>query len=193
MLASTLFNLYTNDLPVTHSRKFVYADDICCCVQVRTFEQLKEKLNYDMVKMSEYCKKWRLIPSSTKSVTCVFHLHNASIKKELCVKLDNVLLKHEFNPVYLGVELDRSLCFKEHIKKTSAKVKTRNNLLQNLAGTSWGADASVLRTSALALCYSAAEYSAPEWCRSANTDLIDTQLNSTMRIVSGTIRSTPTP
>ncbi|KAJ8339383.1 hypothetical protein SKAU_G00361690 [Synaphobranchus kaupii] len=29
VLAPTLFNLYTNDLPHTKSRKFIYADDIC--------------------------------------------------------------------------------------------------------------------------------------------------------------------
>jgi len=29
VLAPTLFNLYTNDLPVTGCRKFIYADDIC--------------------------------------------------------------------------------------------------------------------------------------------------------------------
>jgi hypothetical protein len=30
VLAPVLFNLYTNDLPLTQSRKFIYADDICC-------------------------------------------------------------------------------------------------------------------------------------------------------------------
>ena len=29
VLAPILFNLYSNDLPVTHGRKFIYADDIC--------------------------------------------------------------------------------------------------------------------------------------------------------------------
>ena len=31
----TLFNLYTNDLPVTGSRKFIYADDICLTKQAQ--------------------------------------------------------------------------------------------------------------------------------------------------------------
>ena len=30
VLAPVLFNLYSNDLPVTRGRKFIYADDICC-------------------------------------------------------------------------------------------------------------------------------------------------------------------
>jgi len=48
-----------------------------------------------------------------------------------------------------------------------------------------------LRSAALALSYSAAEYCAPVCARSSHTNLVDTQLNSTMRIISGTIRSTP--
>ena len=49
------------------------------------------------------------------------------------------------------------------------------------------------RSSALALCYSAAEYCAPVWSRSAHTSRVDVQLNSTMRLISGTLRSTPLP
>ena len=54
-----------------------------------------------------------------------------------------------------------------------------------------------LRSSALALCYSAAGYCAPVWsCSamcSAHTSQIDVQLNSTMRLISGTLRSTSLP
>jgi len=32
VLAPTLFNLYTNDLPTTFCRRFIYADNICCAV-----------------------------------------------------------------------------------------------------------------------------------------------------------------
>ena len=76
-------------------------------------------------------------------------------------------------PVYLEVTLDRTLTYREHIRKTAGKLKTRNNLLSKLAGTRWGANASVLRSSALALCYSVAEYCAPVWCRSTHTAQID--------------------
>ena len=50
-----------------------------------------------------------------------------------------------------------------------------------------------LRSSALALCYSAAEYCAPVWSRSAHTSHVDVQLNCTMRLISVTFRSTPFP
>ena len=76
---------------------------------------------------------------------------------------------------------------------------TKNNtllylyLLMKLAGSTWGASANTLRSSALALCYSAAEYCAPVWSRSAHTSRVDVRLNSTMRLISGTLHSTPLP
>ena len=58
-----------------------------------------------------------------------------------------------------------------------------------LAGSTWGTN--TLWSSALALCYSAAECCTPVWSRSAHTSQVDTQLNCTMRLISGTLRSTP--
>ena len=193
VLAPTLFNLYTNDLPVTKSRRFIYADDICFGTQAQSFAELECSLSSDMARMADYCHHWRLKPSPAKTVSCVFHLHNASAGRELKVFLNGKLLKHDPHPVYLGVTLDRTLSYKEHLEKTSGKLKSRNNLLMKLAGSSWGANASTLRSSALALCYSVGEYCAPIWARSAHTKLVDVQLNSTMRLITGTLRPTPLP
>ena len=56
-----------------------------------------------------------------------------------------------------------------------------------------GRQRNTLQSSALALCYSAAEYCAPVWSCSAHTSQVDVQLNSTMRLISGTHRSIPFP
>ena len=109
------------------------------------------------------------------------------------MSLEGVQLKHNDHPQYLGVTLDRSLTFKNHLKKTSAKVNTRANVVQHLAGSSWGANAHVLRTSALSLVYSTAEYCAPVWFNSAYVRDVDVQLNRAMRTISGTVMSTPLP
>ena len=61
-----------------------------------------------------------------------------------------------------------------------------------LAGTTWGAGAKTLRTSALALCYSVAEYCAPVWSNCAHTILVDVQLNNTMRTITDSVRCTRT-
>ena len=121
----------------------------------------------------------------------MFHLHNASASRELNVTLSGQRLRHDPNPEYLGITLDRSLTYRNHLSSLALKVKTRNNLLSRLAGSTWGARASTLRESALSLSYSSAKYCAPVWARSAHTDLVDVQLNTAMRTISGTFRSTP--
>jgi len=68
-----------------------------------------------------------------------------------------------------------------------------NQLLTKLAGSTWITSANTMRSSALVLCYSAAEYCVPVWSRSAHTSRVDVQLNSTMRLISGTLHSTPLP
>ncbi|KAL4153411.1 hypothetical protein QTP88_001244 [Uroleucon formosanum] len=91
---------------------------------------------------------------------------------------------------YLGIKLDRTLTFKQHLEGIKNKLKTRNNIISKLAGTSWGCRANILRTSALALVYSTAEYCAPVWQRSVHTSKVDVELNNTMRIISGCVRTT---
>ena len=47
--------------------------------------------------------------------------------------LNGKRIRHEHQPVYLGVTLDRSLTFRSHMVKTAAKVRTRKNLITKLA------------------------------------------------------------
>ncbi|KAL1456072.1 hypothetical protein WDU94_000826 [Cyamophila willieti] len=78
--------------------------------------------------------------------------------------------------------------------KTKSQGKFENRYkgpYKKLCGTTWGSSTSVLRISALALVYSAAEYCAPVWINSVHTNLVDVQLNNTMRIITGAIRPTP--
>ena len=165
-----LFNLYTNDLPATASRKFIYADDICLGIQAHIFAKLECSLTADMARMAQYCHLWRLKPSVTKTVSSVFHLQHPRAAQELTVMLNGAHLKHDPKPVHLGVTLDRTLSYREHQLKTASKLKTRNNLLTKLVGTSCDANANTLRLSALALCYSVGEYYAPVWAQSAHTN-----------------------
>jgi len=56
-----------------------------------------------------------------------------------------------------------------------------------------GVPTNTLRSSALALFYSLAEYCCPVWQRSTHVSLVDDQLHSSMHLISGTVQSTPLP
>ncbi|XP_049799091.1 uncharacterized protein LOC126234439 [Schistocerca nitens] len=148
-------------------------------------EHTETVLTSDLSLLGTYFREWRLQPSPTKTEAMCFHLNNKLANRRLKIYFDNNIQK------YLGVTLDRTLSYKQHLINTAAKICTRNNIIQKLCGTSWGSSASTLRCSALGLVYSAAEYCSPVWLKSAHIKIVDTVLNQTMRIISGTIKSTP--
>ncbi len=133
---------------------------------------------------------WKLRLNAKKAVATCFHLDNKHAARKLKVTLAGDELVHDFAPNYLGVTLDRSFTYRKHTENMRDKIKSRYNIVSKLAGTDWGAPAPVLRTSALALVYSVAEYYVPVSGRCAHVQQVDTQLNIAMRTVSGALRPT---
>ena len=109
-----------------------------------------------------------------------FHVHGIARNLPFCSE-----------PKYLGVTLDRSLTYRQHLQSLRKKLTSRVALLRRLAGSGWGAGATTLRAATLALVHSTAEYCVPVWCRSAHTRLIDPTINDALRIVTGCLRRTP--
>ena len=70
------------------------------------------------------------------------------------------------------------------------RVATRNNLLRKLSHSKWGANESTIRTTALALCYSVAEFAAPVWAKSSHAQKLNPALNSACRSVTGCLKPT---
>ena len=191
-LSPTLFNVYISDIPQTTSKQYGYADDLALLAADRNWETVETTLNHDMQVLHEYLVRWRLKLSTAKTTSTAFHLNNRDCQRQLAISVNGSALLNNNHPVYLGVTLDRSLTYRHHIEALRRKVNTRNGLLRCLAGSSWGAYTSTLRTGALALVYSAAEYASPVWCRSTHTKKLDISLNDTMRIITGCMRSTET-
>ena len=86
--------------------------------------------------------------------------------------------------------LDRTLSYRQHIQNTMIKVATRNTLLKKLANSKWETNANTIRITALALCYSIAEYAAPVWVRSTYGDILEPELNKACRAMTGCLNST---
>ena len=67
------------------------------------------------------------------------------------------------------------------------KVATR---LRKLSSSKWGTNASRIRTTALTLGYSVAEYVVPVRARSAHAYKLDAELNSACRAITGCLKPT---
>ena len=139
--------------------------------------------------MTTYYKVNSLRDNPEKKLTA-FHLRNKEAKRSLKLVWNITELENTTHPKYLGVTLDRSLSYKQHIQNTKMKVATHNNVLTKLATSRWGANPSTIRTTALALSYSTAEYAGPVWARSANAKNLDPELNQACRSVTGCLKHT---
>ena len=167
------FNIYTNDQPIhPETRSFIYADDLCIAAQNSTFESIESTLSDALEHLDQYYKENHLRANPDKTQTCSFHLRNRETKRKLDIKWGNKELLHTSHPVYLGVTLDRTLSYKQHIKKVKGKTAARNNILKKLSNTKWGTSPSTIKTTALAFSYSTAEYACPVWERSTHAEKI---------------------
>ena len=191
VLAPILFNVYIADYPPTTSSKYLYADDSAIGYAAETYEEIQPILETDISTLYSYLTRWHPKLSKPKTVCSIYHLANRLAKKELEIKMEGKRLSFDPQPIYLGVTLDRSLTFGPHLKNVAEKTSKRVNIIRKLTGVNWGANFMTLRTSVLALVYSAAEYAAAVWAHSTHTKAVDVVLNDAMRLISGTLKPTP--
>jgi len=181
VLSPIMFDAYTVDITNNSSRKFMYADDVGLAVQAESFEKVEDILNEDLVRVPKYFKSW-FYTLNPKTTSIAFYLSNRDVNRKLNLIVEGTKLMNDDAPKYLGIKMDRTLTYNQHLEDLKNKLKTRNNIISKLAGTSWGCRANVLRISALALVYCA-----PVWERSVHAKKVNTQLR---RIITGCIRAT---
>ena len=140
--------------------------------------------------MTQYYRNNSLRANPDKTQVTAFHLRNREVKRSLNIAWNGLDLEITAYPKYLGVTLDSTLNYKQHILNTKMKVAIRNNLLKKLANSKWGTNARTIRTTALALCYSTAEYAAPVWARSSHANKLNPVLNQACRLITGCLKPT---
>ena len=186
VLSPILFNIYTNDQPIHDgTRSFIYADDLCITAQYPIFTKVEDTIEEALSELTQYYRNNSLHANPDKTPVTAFYLRNREVKRSLNIAWNGVDLGNTAYPKYLGVTLDKTLNYKQHILNTKMKVATRNNLLKKLANSKWGTNARTIRTTALALCYSTAEYAAPVWTRSSHTNKLNPVLNQACRSITG--------
>ena len=172
------------------TRSFIYADDLCIATQDASFEKTESTLSAALDSIGDYYEKNHLRANPDKTQTCVFHLRNRKANRQLYISWCGKKLEHTPSPIYMGVTLDRTLSYSTHIAKLKAKTEARNNVLRKLANSKWGTHPSTIKTTALALCYSTAEYACPVWERSAHAHKVDPVLNDACRAITGCLQPT---
>ena len=152
-----------------------------------SFSQVESTIKEAVRELTEYYRNNSLGANPDKTHVTAFHLRNREANRSLKVSWNGVDLENTIHPKYLGVTLDRKLSYIQH---TKMKVATRNNLLKKLANSKLRTNAITIRTTALAMYYSIAEYAAPVWARSTYADILDPKLNKACQAITGCLKPT---
>ena len=146
----------TTSLSTTEHVASLYTDDMCVPAQQPSLVEVETTIEESLSELTQYYRSNNLRANPDKTQVTVFHLENKEVKRTLKVKWNRTALENTPHPKYLGVTLDRTLSYKQHIHYMKIKVLTHNNLLRKLSSSKWGTNASTIRTTALTLSYSVA-------------------------------------
>ena len=112
--------------------------------------------------VQHWASSWRVIFNPTKcKVLVISRLRNEPVPM---LYLDGVALEHVSSLRYLGVWLDSTLCWREHIARISQKALGRLRAIQRGAGTLWGFHPTIMQRLVRATILPLLFYAAPVWC-----------------------------
>ena len=128
ILGPLLFILYINDLPdsITKCSVMLYADDTALYFSHRDPAEIERILNMEFASVSEWFKVNRLTLNAGKTKFMIFGTSKRlTSTRELIVKILNETIEHVKVFKYLGVQLDCTLSFSNHIDYIARKVNSR--------------------------------------------------------------------
>lgn len=124
ILGPILFSLYINDLPdvCPNINVQMYADDAVLFIHGKNTEETSSVLTSAMTKVQDWLSNSCLMLNTKKTVCMTFSKRPVNVKQSgVFLGGEELELVTQFK--YLGVILDSSLTFKNHVKKVSNTIK----------------------------------------------------------------------
>ena len=188
ILGPLLFLLYINDLPdcLDKTTPCLYADDTQIFSAAKDLEKLTENINHDMNKLREWLIRNKLHHHPTKTkVMYIGSRHNLKIMNDdLPVVINNQLVPRERSFTCLGVKLDETLEWNEHIEVICKKVAAGIGMMKRIKPF---VPANTLQTIYQALIQPYFDYCSPLWgvCSKQLKDKLQRFQNRAARIIAG--------
>jgi ribonuclease HI len=194
VLSPTLFLIFINDVLNDLPRGVhgaMYADDLILWCTEESIGTARYRLQEALNLLERWTKLWLVKINATKTTYSIFTLSTKMQTANL--RINGELLKKEDTPTYLGVTYDQRLTWKAQTEQAETRAKLRLNLMRRLAGTTWGADAKILKTVYTGSVRPALEYGMAASCTTAKShfDRLNRVQNQATRLITGGMRSTP--
>ena len=194
VLSPTLFTVFVNDLFEIIPRRMkatMYADDLALFCTEERLETAGFRMRDALGALQEYAQQWHVKINESKTKYTIFSL-STKIKAPR-LEINQKQLLEDTAPKYLGIVSDPRLTWKNNIAEVEKKGKARLNIMKKMSGTTWGADMDTQKKLYVGYVRPILEYGAPATSTAAasNTSKIDRLQNQALRIITGSMKSTP--
>lgn len=180
VLGPLLFLLFVNDLPnyITEGKVFMYADDTTIVVSDAQPDIVLYKAKMILDEFNDWCFKNRLIINYSKT-SCI-EFKNKSTSNNQIMMFNNHEIKIDSAASFLGVILDKNLCWDQHIDKTSSKLNTSFYVISSLRNS---LNIETLLKVYYAFVYSTISYNIILWGQASEVSRIFIQQKRIIRII----------
>ena len=137
-LSPLIYIISVNDLPTGEQKgtsQFQFADDIAILGKGKNAVLAVQNVQKAVNGIEGWCRKWRVKLNGDKSNLVIISRKRKKLDVNLCVLLFNDVVRPVTKAKFLGVAIDSSLRFKDHIQELTARAEKRLNILKILA---WG-------------------------------------------------------
>ena len=194
VLSPTLFLVYINDVLTTLSKRVsntLHADDLAIWNASEHTTTATYRIQEAISDISKWTLDWGFEINTSKTNSTLFSL--SSSKEQIKLRLKGEIVPQTDSPTFLGVKLDTRLTWKPQIEKMERSSLQKLALMRKLAGTSWGANSSILTKVYTATVRPTIEYASTTWGTAAKTNKsrLDKIQNMALRVILGSMKTTP--
>lgn len=136
ILGPLLFLIYINDLPNVSSilHFILFADDSNVFISHKSYENVHQLLNNELVSVSDWFKANKLSLNLNKTNYIVFSSHRKPVQHQKgTVLIDNTVIPEVTSVKFLGVFIDQHITWNDHINHISLKIAKNVGIISRLA------------------------------------------------------------
>ena len=173
----------------------LFADDASLWASDSDLNQANDQVQTALDQVQEWSTKKKMSLNVEKSEATFFTPSTNEAKWRPNLKLDGAPIPFNDSPKFLGVHMDRTLSFQQHVLYVTGKVSERCKILASLAGKQWGWRKENLRRVYIATQRSVLDYAAAAWqpwLSDSQLKKLEVAQNKALRLVTGQYSSTPT-
>lgn len=194
VISPTLFLIFIDDIVdqlSQHIGRALHADDFAAWCESEHLSTARYRMQEVLDQIGTWTSDWGVELNQSKTVTTIFSL--STLPESVSLKIHGKKLKQESNPTYLGVKLDKRLTWSPHLRDVETKATRKIAIMKRLAGTTWGANSTILQRVYTGSIRPTLEYGSSAWAAASNPNKshLDKVQNTGLRLITGGIKSTP--